>query len=140
MVDGYNEKLGCFEQKERRTCETCYYEEVDGYAYPCNRCSHNKPTDDMWRQRSMSEWIPVNERLPEESGEYLVRPSDGVLEDYSDFSEVMIMPYDADCEAFGWWNEVYDPVTLGYVDSNFDEYEVVAWMPLPEPYKEQEHE
>ena len=83
-----------------------------------------------------AEWIPCSERLPNESGKYLVRPSDGVLEDYSDFSEVMIMPYDADCEAFGWWIEQYDPISLGFVDSDFNEFEVLAWMPLPKPYRE----
>ena len=51
----------------------------------------------------MPTWTPCNERMPENSGDYLVRPSDSVLEDYSDFSEVMIMPYDADCDCFGWW-------------------------------------
>lgn len=80
-------------------------------------------------------WIPCSERLPEDSGDYLVCPSDSVLEDYSDFSEVMIMPYDADCEAFGWWTERYDPISLGYLDSDFNEFEVLAWMPLPEPWK-----
>ena len=80
-------------------------------------------------------WIPCSERLPEDSGDYLVRPSDSVLEDYSDFCEVMIIPYDADCEAFGWWTDRYDPISLGYVDSDFNEFDVLAWMPLPEPWK-----
>ena len=80
-------------------------------------------------------WIPCSERLPEDSGDYLVRPSDSVLEDYSDFSEIMIMPYDADCEAFGWWVERYHPISLGYLDSDFNEFEVLAWMPLPKPYE-----
>ena len=81
------------------------------------------------------EWIPCSERLPEDSGDYLVRPSDSVLEDYSDFNEVMIMPYDADCEAFGWWVERYHPISLGYLDSDFNEVEVLAWMPLPPVYE-----
>lgn len=81
------------------------------------------------------EWIPCSERLPEDSGDYLVCPSDSVLEDYLDFGEVMIMPYDADCEAFGWWIERYHPISLGYLDSDFNEFEVLAWMPLPEPYE-----
>lgn len=80
-------------------------------------------------------WIPCSERLPEDSGDYLVCPSDGVIEDYSDCRDVMIMPYDANCEAFGWWTERYDPISLGFVDSDFDEFEVLAWMPLPTPYK-----
>lgn len=83
-------------------------------------------------------WIPCSERLPEDSGDYLVRPSDSVLEDYSDFSEIMIMPYDADCEAFGWWVERYHPISLGYLDSDFNEFEVLAWMPLPKPYEVEE--
>ena len=86
------------------------------------------------------EWIPCSERLPEDSGDYLVRPSDSVLEDYSDFSEIMIMPYDADCEAFGWWIDRYHPISLGYLDSDFEEFEVLAWMPLPKPYGEREGE
>lgn len=85
-----------------------------------------------------AEWTPVSERLPEDSGDYLVCPSDGVIEDYSDCSDVMIMPYDADCEAFGWWTERYDPISLGFVDSDFNEFEVLAWMPLPMPYKDGE--
>lgn len=89
---------------------------------------------------AVSEWIPCSERLPEDSGDYLVCPSDSVLEDYSDFGEVMIMPYDADCEAFGWWTARYDPISLGYLDSNFYEFEVLAWMPLPKPYREREGE
>lgn len=80
-------------------------------------------------------WTPCSERLPEDSGDYFVRPSDSVLEDYSDFSKMMIMPYDADCEAFGWWVERYHPISLGYLDSDFNEFEVLAWMPLPEPWE-----
>lgn len=82
-----------------------------------------------------AEWIPCSERLPEDSGDYLVCLSNGVIEDYSDCRDVMIMPYDADCEAFGWWTERYDPISLGFVDSDFNEFEVLAWMPLPKPYR-----
>lgn len=85
-------------------------------------------------------WIPCSERLPEDSGDYLVCPSDGVIEDYSDCRDVMIIPYDADCEAFGWWTERYDPISLGFVDCDFDEFEVLAWMPLPKPYREENEE
>ena len=109
----------------------------------CEECANDHEQLAKWLEelkkrrandRPKGEWIPVSERLPEKSGDYLVRPSDGVLDDYSDFSEVMIMPYEADCEAFGWWSDRYDPVSLGYLDSDFVEFEVIAWQPLPEPY------
>ena len=44
---------------------------------------------------------------------------------------------------FGFWHDIYDSTSLGFVDTVFktnDElgYEkVVAWQPLPEPYKEE---
>ena len=37
--------------EREQTCETCYYVEFDGCAYPCSRCTHNKPVDDMWRPK-----------------------------------------------------------------------------------------
>lgn len=129
---------GCLESIEALMAEGEIYD-ID---YPSINDAHNEGYDvGYWAGRRDYEpkWIPVSERLPEESGEYLVRPSDGVLENYSDFSEVMIMPYDADCEAFGWWHEKYDPVSLGYLDSDFEDFEVLAWMPLPKPYKEKEN-
>lgn len=39
------------EIEREQTCETCYYAEFDGYAYPCSRCTHNKPMDDMWQSK-----------------------------------------------------------------------------------------
>ena len=106
----------------------CSYETIE--CYEARKAIRALPSADR-----PQEWIPCSERLPEDSGDYLVCPCDSVLEDYSDFSDVMIMPYDADCEAFGWWVDRYDPISLGYVDSDFSEFEVLAWMPLPEPMK-----
>lgn len=42
---------------------------------------------------------------------------------------------------FGFWNDIYDEHTLGFVDSEFKTNEelgyekVIAWQPLPEPYR-----
>ena len=53
-------------------------------------------------------WIPCSERLPEERGFYLTTTKDKAV--YCDY-----------------WNE-----------DNFDRTEmVIAWMPLPEPYREE---
>ena len=57
-------------------------------------------------------WIPCSERLPEEDGEYLVTDVSGgaatVTETY----------FITDCEGEGHWGAL----------------DVIAWMPLPEPY------
>lgn len=45
---------------------------------------------------------------------------------------------------FGFWKDIYDPVTLGFVDSEFDTMEelgyekVLYWMPLIEPPEKEE--
>lgn len=76
-------------------------------------------------------WIPCSERLPKEDGSYLVQ---SVFEEEVHFYDQY---YDSGCEAFGTYSDYYDKNTLGFLDSEFvkDEY-VVAWQPLPEPYKE----
>ena len=57
-------------------------------------------------KQSEQRWIPCSDRLPEERGFYLTTTKDKAV--YCDY-----------------WNE-----------DNFDRTEmVIAWMPLPEPYK-----
>lgn len=79
-------------------------------------------------------WIPCSERLPEEDGEYLVCYACGDEED--DEKGFMLVPFWTDIEKFGVYQDIYDRQTLGFVDSEFYECEtVIAWMPLPKPYK-----
>lgn len=72
------------------------------------------------------QWIPCSERLPEESDDYLC--SYGALTGHF----VGIDIYEAEKKEFGFYsddeqgNEVWHPVT-----------NVVAWMELPEPWREQ---
>ena len=56
-------------------------------------------------QESKTGWIPVSERLPEKSGQYLVTVKKGYM-------------------LLGLWCGIKD-----------DWINVIAWMPLPEPYK-----
>lgn len=78
----------------------------------------------------MMEWIPCSERLPEKSGQYLVtrgHKSCGNL-----WNRVYIINYSdlmGLCKERIWWS--------GDVGkSDFERHnDVLAWMPLPEPYK-----
>ena len=75
-----------------------------------------------------SPWIPCSERLPEldnsysNSKEYLVQWDNGRI-DITRYSNVNIF----------WQNETTEPYWKGEQYSK-----VVAWMPLPEPYKGEE--
>lgn len=85
----------------------------------------------------VGKWIPVEERLPDKDGEYLVY----YVEDeercaFADKEGCEVIRFDADLKAFGFWVDIFDYQILAYSDRKFDEfYGVVAWMPLPEPYK-----
>lgn len=63
-------------------------------------------------------WIPCSERLPEDENPVLIQ--------YYDEEDEAIMFIG--CYEYGYFN-VWD-------ERIFPDYEEVAWMPLPEPYKE----
>ena len=70
-------------------------------------------------ERATGKWIPCSERLPEESGRYLISAFDGIAR------RTTVVQYQTRCKAWtmtgrmAYWN-------------------VIAWMPLPEPYKEEQ--
>ena len=80
----------------------------------------------------MKEWISVDDRLPDKTGVYLVWGQWSCDE----FPTIHIVNYDEDCEAFGEWHESFDPFTLGSRGSDFESFDAMFWMPLPEPPRE----
>ena len=63
-------------------------------------------------------WIPVSERLPKKSDKILITHRGGV--------------------SYGWYNGIYFERGAGAKHSPIKT--VVAWMPLPEPYKVEQDE
>lgn len=91
--------------------------EVDGYVRESvvkEIISHNM--NHNGDDTEMDGWIPCSERLPEESGHYLVQLSRRIP--YENFADRVVMLYDGEEKAF-----------LDY------ESLIIAWQPLPEPYK-----
>ena len=77
------------------------------------------------------EWVDVDERLPEEYGEYLVtwKTNDSSTPFISVCEYETSYEYDAEKHRFkGEW--LVDDYILAHSD-----YEVIAWMPLPKPYQ-----
>ena len=74
-----------------------------------------------------NKWIPCSERLPEESEYYMACIYDPEVDDF-DFRKTWFAHVDDYDMEESEWRELYD----------FEK--VTAWMPLPEPYKGEEHE
>ena len=70
-----------------------------------------------------TQWIPISERLPEEAYGCLVTVMDCEAYSMEDFEN--IYP-----EFVGWDGETWNDG-----DGKEIPFEVIAWMPLPEPYK-----
>ena len=82
-------------------------------------------------EAAQPKWISV-EDLPKNGCRCLILFEDGHCCD-AEYDDCI----DEECQ-FGEWEGIYDPCTLGYVDSVWRAYqEVTHWMPLPEPPKEE---
>lgn len=78
----------------------------------------------------MSEWISIEERLPEQSGEILCYADGQIFNAYYDDA------IDDDFQ-IGRWNQYFNPDTLGWEGDYWEAYDAVThWMPLPEAPKE----
>ena len=64
-------------------------------------------------------WIPCSEGLPKKSGRYFISVRDGIQ------TRTTVAPYQPRCKAWTMTGR------MAY-------WKVIAWMPLPEPYKEGE--
>lgn len=78
--------------------------------------------------REQTTWIPVSERLPDDSSEYLVTVIDEDVDTYKYTGIAWYAhPKDYDIEEGDWRELMHDE-------------KVIAWMPLPTPYEPKESE
>lgn len=84
------------------------------------------------------QWIPCSERLPDKDGDYLITYDESYANDYDYDRLVSIAPFEVASEAFGYWYQRLG--TNGWVGEDWISIPVVAWMPLPEPYRGDDNE
>ena len=77
-------------------------------------------------QPSAQEWIPVSERVPEDGEEVLAT----VWVDDEVYIENVVYTH-------GRWDSIYEHYELEVYGRNRNS-DVLAWQPLPEPYKQNE--
>ena len=91
--------------------------------YALNQRDKTITPNDIMRFPAADRWIPVTERLPEEAKEVLVTVRD--LAESTTFVELAYLCH------LGIFIATEDMTYLWSEDG----YEVLAWQPLPEPYK-----
>ena len=129
-------KLECLKRETSGTDIDCNYRNCD----ECNLCyeqgnmgEQKEALDMAIKALEQTRWIPCSERLPEVNGRYLVTRGLNAcgalwnriyIVNYSDLMGVKSIKI--------WWN--------GNVGkSDFETYnDILAWMPLPQPYTESE--
>lgn len=83
------------------------------------------------KERPRGEWISVSKNMPNESGRYLITQGN------SRFKTILIKYYDLGKKEFGTWHELpFDDDEEVWIPIS----DVIAWMPLPEAYKEAEND
>lgn len=113
-------------EKERHDVSFCCDEEKEAYLLGLESAIDD--VKDGWlngkQKEEFGKWIPCIERMPEEAYGCLVTVMDCEAYSVEDFEN--IYP-----EFVGWDGETWNDG-----DGEKIPFEVIAWMPLPEPYRE----
>lgn len=111
-------------------CHSC-----DGWDCNPNTCCKTEWIRKLPPIQPEPHWIPVTERLPKEKDA-------GILKKLgtSKRSEYVLATVEVKGERMTVTACTYDGKWDWNMKYAFPDYKIIAWMPLPEPYKEQRHE
>lgn len=124
------EAIYCLKAQSERYSEVC--EECPLYGQTgVDHCCEDALQLAITALQNQPVWISVSERLPEKEGRYLVTfrsERKAYLVGYGNCR----MSVDGKKIGYGWYDLHYAIY--------FDKKSIIAWMPLPEPYRESEVE
>lgn len=118
--DGYADGVIVYDMAYCPSCDHAFEEGSDGweskFCKDCGQALDWNSSEEMLQQK-VDEWIPCNERLPEEKGEYLVTYHPCYWDDVSQEIKVGIDNFRGRST---WAKNKYQ--------------RIIAWKPLPKPY------
>ena len=125
---GYGKSLESYQQGKLRVTEIIRKHMNDNNS--CGECSRRKWYQIGYKDGKDDGWISAEERMPEEYGEYLVTivPSAGylwakrIIANFSDLMGIVKQP-------------IFYTGEVGKIDFEDITDMVIAWRPLPEPYR-----
>ena len=109
-----------------------------------NRCckEENEALDMAIKTLEQTRWIPVSDRLPKDLEPVNITWVNHNPESY--YADIKDKPFTATGVYFNgqwyWWStlctDILAEYSHNYDDIIDDDIEIIAWMPLPQPYKE----
>ena len=142
MTEEVREALMRLTMCAREECDICKYKDECGYdfQYKISTDNMNTLSDALMRSKCEvdAKWIPCSERLPDAED----CPMDCIVTRKNEFIGNFVDM--AVAEADGTWtHEDWDAIVLGDVESgrktgliSTHDNEIIAWMPLIQPYRE----
>ena len=122
------------------SCNECSFNKIDGESgcllhYRISKLPSVSPV------RPTGKWIPVSERLPKDLEPVNITWINHNLESY--YKDIKDKPFTATGVYFNgqwyWWStlctDILAEYSHNYSDIIDEAIEIIAWMPLPEPYK-----
>lgn len=116
------------------TCGHCPYEgEPNGCNRPGGTCKMFDVAMDAAEaiqqlEAQQPRWISVGERLPGKNGEYLC---------FFEDEQIASAEFCKEEGGFGWREEYFDIDTMSVTDSEWRNFTVTHWMPLPQSPEEE---
>jgi hypothetical protein len=136
LLNGMQKQQPCEDCISREDAKNLFWDGTEGYdCRGFTRMEIGEMLDDLSSVTPKTRWISVSEKLPEESGRYLV--TRGLNACGALWNRVYIINYS---DLMGlkseriWWSGNVGKSDFERID------DVKAWQPLPEPYKAESEE